>query len=170
MTEVTTTDAGTAAPGRLRLRKACKLRHLGLVNHVFADGGRREFVYPVRMVWGLVPGAELDELFHSALPPHFGPVQMLITVPKKQLHHAVDRVLMRRRMREAFRLNRHMLHEVTPQPGQAVLAMAFIYMAPKTKSFAAVEKAMRKLLDRVVTTIGEGAAEGEEAGKICARE
>lgn len=162
MTELPSTAITDAAQRRLRLRKACKLRHLGLVNHVFAARGRKEYAYPIRLVWEMVSRAELDELFHLALPPHFGPVQILITVPKKQLHHAVDRVLMRRRMREAFRLNRHILDAVTPRPGQAVLALAFIYTTPKTKSYASVEKAMRKLLERIVTTLGEEKTAGDK--------
>lgn len=153
MQQVLETESNKRSPGRLRLRKACKLRHLGLVNHLFDTGGRKEIVYPVRMVWNLIPKSRLDELFHGSLPPHFGPVQMLITIPKKQLHHAVDRVLMRRRLREAFRLNRHILSEVAPRPEEGVLAMAFIYMAPKIKAFSPIEKTMRTLLEQVAASL-----------------
>lgn len=153
MTETSSATTNTVTHKRLRLRKACKLRHLAMVNHVFASGGRKEVAYPVRMVWRFIPQEMLRKFFHDNNPPHFGPVQFLITIPKKQVRHAVDRVLMRRRLREAIRLHRQMLDDVTPAPGEGVLALAFIYMANKTKSYASAEKAVCKLLERVAEAL-----------------
>ncbi len=42
-------------------------------------------------------------------PADVGALQMLVTVPKKKRRRAVDRVLMRRRIREAYRINRRPL-------------------------------------------------------------
>ena len=70
------------------------------------------------------------------------PVQFLISVPKKRLRHAVDRVRMRRLIREAFRLNRD---KITADPAQP-LDIAFIYVGSTLSSYARVERAMIKLL------------------------
>lgn len=70
------------------------------------------------------------------------PVQFLISVPKKRLRHAVDRVRMRRLIREAFRLNRD---KITADPAQP-LDIAFIYVGSGLTSYARVERAMIKLL------------------------
>lgn len=70
------------------------------------------------------------------------PVAFLISVPKKRLHHAVDRVTMRRRVREAYRLMRHRF----PVDASLRLDVAFIYVANGLRDYAAVERAMCRLL------------------------
>lgn len=66
--------------------------------------------------------------------------RFVIVVPKKRLRHAVDRVLMRRRIREAYRLNRP-----AEAPAEA-RDLAFIYVADTTLDFHRVEAAMKRLL------------------------
>ena len=71
------------------------------------------------------------------------PITFLISVPKKRLHHAVDRVQMRRRIREAFRLN-HACYDL----GEGVrVDVAFIYVGNKLMHYPAVERAMCRILD-----------------------
>jgi len=47
-------------------------------------------------------------------------------------------------MREAYRLNRHLLGQ-NPEP----VDIAFIYVAPKLTDYRAAENAIRKILSRV---------------------
>ncbi len=70
------------------------------------------------------------------------PVAFLISVPKKRLRHAVDRVLMRRRIREAYRLN----HKEFSTTAGVRLDVAFVYVADRLVEYHAVEKAMRRIL------------------------
>ena len=66
--------------------------------------------------------------------------QFLISVPKRRLRHAVDRVTVRRRIREAYRLNRALLS--TPVP----IDVAFIYLADSVVASDKIHRAMRRLL------------------------
>lgn len=86
------------------------------------------------MVWRISPGRRSD-----------APVQFLVSVPKKRLRHAVDRVLMRRRIREAYRLQRQNL----PVPDGLMVDVAFMYVGKGLEPYALVERAMKKLLGRL---------------------
>ena len=88
--------------------------------------------------------------FRAELPPQLGKLQMLITVPKKKRRHAVDRVLMRRRIREAYRLNRLSLKETVENiPHSGTLSLAFIYLSDTNLPYSTIEKKMRRLLSKV---------------------
>lgn len=69
-------------------------------------------------------------------------VAFLISVPKRRLRHAVDRVTMRRRIREAYRLN----HRNFVFPEGMRIDLAFVYVADGLTPFAYIEKSMIKLL------------------------
>lgn len=146
---------------RLTLRKEEKLRHKRLVEDLF-NSGESFYDYPLRMVWRRLSDEELDASFRAARPERIGPVQMLITIPKRKIRHAVDRVLMRRRIREAYRLHRLPLKnslisesssyagssaESTPQSG--TLSIAFIYIADKTLPYSLIEEKMQRLLAKL---------------------
>lgn len=135
----------------LRLYKKEKLRSRTALGHLFghsSSGGRQADVsaaadgaslaYPWRAVWRLNP-----ERNHPGAKAQFA-----IMVPKRRLRHAVDRVTMRRRMREAYRLNRHLL-----PPEAACLDIVFIYVAPKLTDYRHTHGAMVKLLGRVAESL-----------------
>ncbi len=69
----------------------------------------------------------------------------MISVPKKRLRHAVDRVTMRRRIREAYRLARPLF----PMPPGTRIDLAFTYVADKLRDYASIEHAMHKLLAKI---------------------
>ena len=73
--------------------------------------------------------------------------QFLISVPKKRLRHAVDRVTMRRRCREAYRLSRHLL------PQSSRLDIAFIYVGDSLTPYDRTAASMTRLLGRMATTV-----------------
>ena len=90
--------------------------------------------YPIRAAFRANPKRSSD-----------APLQFLISVPKKRLRHAVDRVKMRRRIREAFRLHQHLC---VMQPGSRI-DVAFVYVASDLQPYAKVERAMLKLLNAI---------------------
>lgn len=69
----------------------------------------------------------------------------MISVPKKRLRHAVDRVTMRRRIREAYRL----LRDAHPMPEGARFDVAFIYVDSSLQPYSKVASAMEKMLSRI---------------------
>lgn len=124
---------------RLTLGKQHKLCGALAVDALFARDGAGDIhaslAYPLRVVWR-----------PDAARRHGAPMQFVIVVPKRRLRHAVDRVTMRRRIREAYRLNRLM---VDLEDVVAPVDMAFIYVADGLKPYADIERAMRRLLTRV---------------------
>lgn len=118
-----------------RLPKAHRLCSHTAVELLFdrESGSRVAVSYPLRAVWRhnegrTTPGA---------------PAQFMITIPKKRLRHAVDRVTMRRRIRESYRLNHGDFAVAVPTD------IAFIYLADTLQPYARVESAMRQLLARI---------------------
>ncbi len=137
---------------RLTLRKSAKLRHRSLIERLFAEG-ESAYAYPLRMTVHPLSDEQLTANFKDHVPDLIGPIQLLVTVSKKKRRHAVDRVLMRRRVREAFRLNSRALRDsVSALPGVRTVSVAFIYIADKNEDYARVEKAMRKLLSKLSCT------------------
>lgn len=103
-----------------------------------SDGRCSVMVYPLRAVWSENPDAAVAGRVREM-------VQFLISVPKKRLRHAVDRVVVRRRIREAYRLNRL---ESTPSEGVPV-DIAFIYISDSIEPYARIEKSMQRILHRI---------------------
>ena len=77
------------------------------------------------------------------------PAQFLITIPKKKIRHAVDRVLLRRRTREAYRLWRRTLLYPTLQQAGLGVDIAFIYLDKEPASYDIIEERMKQLLARM---------------------
>ena len=75
------------------------------------------------------------------------PVEVLISVPKKKLHHAVDRNRVKRQVREAYRHHKHLLIEKVP-PTQTV-AIAFIWLTDRTVPSSVLESRMKNVLERI---------------------
>ena len=134
---------------RLTLRKEEKLRHKSLVGGLFSEG-KSIYDFPVRLVWRALSKEELDANFRAGSPERLGRMQMLVTIPKKKRRRAVDRVLLRRRLREAYRLNRLPLsHAIEKREDIATLSMAFIFLGEENTSYAELEKKMTALLSRL---------------------
>ncbi len=151
-----------AVAPRLTLRKDEKLRHKSLVGHLF-DHGKNIYDYPVRLVWCAISEEELAANFRAGEPDNMGPLQMLITIPKKKRRRAVDRVLLRRRIREAYRLNRLHLADVIKRKGDIrMIAMAFIFLGDENTPYATLEKKVVNLLTRLERKIEKEEKEEKE--------
>lgn len=132
---------------RLTLRKGEKLRHRSLVDTLFSEG-ESVYEYPFRLTWRLFTRSQLEGAFRAEVPAALDQLQMLITVPKKKRRLAVDRVLMRRRIREAYRLNRLPLRNKIGE-GDMFLSLAFVYIADKNLPYSNVERKVKSLLKKV---------------------
>jgi ribonuclease P protein component len=77
------------------------------------------------------------------------PVRILISVPKRQFQLATDRNLLRRRIREAFRLNKEILFEYLGV-NNACISMAVIYIGREIKNYQELEEKIRKMLQLMI--------------------
>lgn len=134
---------------RLTLRKSAKLRHRTLVQALFQNG-KSVYSGPLRITYRSLSEDELRASFRVKIPDLMGPVQMMITVPKKKRRHAVDRVLMRRRIRESFRLQWTTLREhVQQDPSIRVLSLAIVYMQTENSDMETISCAMSSALSKI---------------------
>ena len=120
----------------LRLYKKEKLCSFVAIDQLFSRDGIdfSQLCYPLRAV------ARRNQRRSSDAP-----VQFLVSVPKKRLRHAVDRVKMRRRIREAYRLAHH---DYALESGIR-LDLGFIYVANELTDYARISRAMNRLLQRL---------------------
>ena len=126
----------------LRLYKIEKLCSETAISRLFSRSDRQvgsSMAYPLRVAWRIDGAREVK-------CPRF-----LVSVPKKRLRHAVDRVRMRRLIREAYRLQKG-AYPVAPG---LRLDLAFVYVADSLKSYASVAEAMRRILSSLSTYYNE---------------
>ncbi len=81
----------------------------------------------------------------EAPPEQAVPAQAMFVAPKRNFKKAHDRNLLKRRMREAYRLNKNSFYQQLELAGKKVL-LAFIYTAKKQEDFLVIENAVKKLL------------------------
>ena len=93
---------------------------------------RKRFVFPFRYVWYAEPDTEPS-------------VEVLFTVPKKFHKRANRRNLLRRRTKEAYRLQKQIVRN-----GATVnLDLALIYSSKEVLPYKVIANAVRKILEHV---------------------
>ncbi len=118
----------------LKLTKKERLCSTKLIGKLF-DLGESFFCFPLKVVY----------LETSLWENH--PAQVGFTVSKRNFKHAVQRNLLKRRMREAYRLNKPGFYGVIPSDKQ--VALMFIYTAREEKDYQLIEKSMQKALGKL---------------------
>ena len=133
----------------MSLKKEERLHHKKLVEELFKSG-KSFYEYPLRVIWKAYSPQQLNLAFSKEVPAGIGKLQMLIAVPKKKRKKAVDRVLLRRRIREAYRLNRVLLKKGLESENKIdTLSVAFIYQHTENCSYSTIEEKMKTALARL---------------------
>jgi ribonuclease P protein component len=114
------------------LSKEERLSWKRYIDLLFAEG--QSFVaFPLRVV------------FLSVEEETLAPVSIMVSVPKKKFKRAVKRNLIKRQVREVYRVRKYDLIESLTEKNKKML-VAFLYIDKEIHPFADMEKAMTKAI------------------------
>ncbi len=111
------------------LPKTESLKSKKLIRLLF-ESGKSDFTYPFKVLYQIV---DLDENH---------PAQYMISVSKKRIRTAVGRNHIKRLFREAYRTNKHPLHDVLIEKNKR-LALVFIFVGKPNITYQLVEEKMK---------------------------
>lgn len=118
------------------LCKAERLRSKILIEKMFAGGAKSFSVFPLRIVYMYVEKEQVPS------------VAILISVPKKRFKKAVDRNRIKRRIREAYRKNKHgLLHSL--EGSDKGIIISFICLSGEMVPYSVIEEKMKLSLARI---------------------
>lgn len=113
-----------------------RLRTLGAIRRLFTEG-ETGFVFPFRYVWYAEADTEPS-------------VEVLFSTPKKFHKRANKRNLVRRRTKEAYRLQKQVL---TLHIGERNVDLALIYSSAEVLSSKRIEHAVRRILETIASRL-----------------
>ena len=128
-------DATLSREERLRSKRA--------LERLFAEG-RGGFVYPFRYVCLVGDKAADDQADNGQEAVR--PASVLFSVPKRFHKRANKRNLLRRRTREAYRLNKGLLAD----GGVRGAEIALIYSVKDVADYKRIENAVKRILSQIV--------------------
>lgn len=121
-----------------------KLCSQKIIDRLF-NQGKAFMAFPVRV------------MFMKTDLPESVPVQSMFPVSKRRFKRAVKRNLLKRRMREAYRLNKHLLYDVVSTK-ETQYAVAFMYVSKEELDYQAIEKGMKKAISKLIAEIEKNAS------------
>lgn len=125
------------------LPKGERLCSKTLIDQLFLGHSTRKKEWPIQVVYQVVRrDSGLD-----------APVEMMVSVSKRHFKRAVKRNLVKRQLRESYRLHKSLLTDAFSSHPDAKLLIAFIWMTGNVKTTEEVEGAMVKVLSRVLDSL-----------------
>ena len=112
-----------------------KLCSQKVIDNLFS-AGRYFLNYPFRVV-------------HLTVEEQDVPVKVLISVSKRRIKRANKRNLIKRRIREAYRLNKHTLVPLL-EKNTVNIVLAFVYLPVEIMDYKTIEKAIQKTLTSLI--------------------
>ena len=128
------------------LSRAERLRSLSAIRRLFGEG-QSGFVYPFRynfLIHTDASSASEESMIHSSEY-----VKVMFSVPKRFHKRANKRNLLKRRSREAYRLNREPMINHLSSRGLSV-DLALVYSAKECHSYKTIEYAVQRILEQII--------------------
>ena len=129
-------DATLSREERLRSKRA--------LERLFGQG-KGGFVYPFRYTYLIEKETNGDDSPTGGVPP----ASVLFSVPKRFHKRANKRNLLRRRTREAYRLNKSLLAD----GGVRGAEIALVYSVKEVADYKRIEHAVRKILSQIAERV-----------------
>ena len=127
---------------RQTLKRSSMLKHKDDIENLFRKGRKANIDY-IRYTY-------IKHRTESAQ----GLVRIFVSVPKKYLRHAVDRNLMKRRMREAIRKNLSQLRKACAENNICV-DIAFVFQSNNIQDYSDVERIIVLSLTKIYSEVYE---------------
>ena len=109
---------------------------------LFANG-ESGFAYPFKYIYSVSEAAGMSE---------YSEISILVSVPKRNHKRAVKRNKVRRRTKEAFRLNKKGITDCLSLHKKH-LDIAFIYVSKEIEQYKTIENAIGKILEQIAQNI-----------------
>ena len=118
------------------LPKSERLHSFGAIRRLFKEG-QSGFVYPFRYMFYVEDAAQPE-------------AAILFSTPKKFHKRANKRNLLRRRMREVYRLNNATLHSAL---GNRRIEFAVVYSSKTIHDYKTIENGIKRVLQQIVESL-----------------
>lgn len=119
---------------RQTFKKQEKLKKSKLINQLFAEGKSITF-FPIKLIY--------LELEHNSTYK----IQAGVSASKRNFKRAVDRIRIKRLLREAYRKNKYLVYESAHTKKHIFM---FIYLGKKEIDYKTIEKKMEDLLQKFI--------------------
>ena len=114
-----------------------------LIEQLFLGHSQHKKEWPVRVVYQVVKRKDEDD----------AQTEVLMSVSKRYFKRAVKRNLVKRQLRESYRLHKAILTDVLALHSDTKILIAFIWLSGQTYDSAKVEKAVKAALEKIVDSL-----------------
>ncbi|WP_183977695.1 ribonuclease P protein component [Runella defluvii] len=119
-----------------KTERLCSRKTIGRLFEKGSTEAKTSYLFPFKVFY----------LVDSDVPPN-QPPQVLFSISKRNFKKAVDRNLLRRRCREAYRKNKHLFFSSPEQRPPSYIA--FILIAKTKVDYETIERGLQKLIGRL---------------------
>jgi ribonuclease P protein component len=106
------------------------------------ERGNSFYMFPFQVVW-----------LESPMEIPF-PSQVAFSVSKKSFKRAVKRNLIKRRIKEAYRKNKHSLYEFLANANKKIIFI-IIYKGDLVPGYTSVEKSVNEIIERLISDLNK---------------